>query len=127
MKLTNKVFGDIYEYYRTDNNEIVYRGSAKLTPSRSKETIFQSADTFHREGEKFNYKFKYSWTVFRSNLRRPIGQKLEMRVVVEPKEMTWEELLTLEGEWIKKGIDEGQCYLNHDPNPLKTWIKYNNK
>ena len=125
MKLTDKVFGGIYEYYRTDNDEIVYRGSAKLTPSRSKESIFQSADDFHRKGETFNYKFKYSWTVFRSNLRRPIGEKLEMRTIVEPKEMTWKELLTLEGEWIKKGIDEGQCYLNHDPDPLKTWSKYN--
>ena len=125
MKLTDKVFGGIYDYYRTDNDEIVYRGSAKLTPSRSKESIFQSADDFHRKGETFNYKFKYSWTVFRSNLRRPIGEKLEMRIIVEPKEMTWKELLTLEGEWIKKGIDEGQCYLNHDPDPLKTWSKYN--
>ena len=125
MKLTDKVFGGIYEYYRTDNDEVVYRGHARLTPSRSKESIFQSADDFHRKGETFNYKFKYSWTVFRSNLRRPIGEKLEMRIIVEPKEMTWKELLTLEGEWIKKGIDEGQCYLNHDPDPLKTWSKYN--
>ena len=105
-KLKEKVFGGIYEYYRTDNNEVVYRGSAKLTPSRNKDSIFESADDFHRKGETFNYKYKYSWTVFRSNLRRPIGKKLEMRVVVEPKEMTLEKLLTLEGEWIRKGIDE---------------------
>ena len=39
--------------------------------------------------------------------------------------MTLEKLLTLEGEWIRKGIDEGQCYLNHDPDPLKTFKRYN--
>lgn len=124
-KLKEKVFGGIYEYYRTDNNEVVYRGSAKLTPSRNKDSIFESADDFHRKGETFNYKYKYSWTVFRSNLRRPIGEKLEIRVIVKPKEMTLEKLLTLEGEWIRKGIDEGQCYLNHDPDPLKTYKRYN--
>ena len=26
---------------------------------------------------------------------------------------------------IKNKIAEGQCYLNHDPEPLKTWKKYN--
>jgi hypothetical protein len=124
-KLKEKIFGGIYEYFRTDNDEVVYRGSAKLTPSRNKDTLFESADDFHRKGETFNYKYKYSWTVFRSNLRRPLGEKLEMRVIVEPKEMTLEELLTLEGEWIRKGIDVGQCYLNHDPDPLKTWKRYN--
>tara|TARA_Y100000004_G_C8727801_1_gene332941 strand:- start:196 stop:582 length:387 start_codon:yes stop_codon:yes gene_type:complete len=124
-KLKEKIFGGIYEYFRTDNDEVVYRGSAKLTPSRKKDTLFESADDFHRKGETFNYKYKYSWTVFRSNLRRPLGEKLEMRVIVEPKEMTLEELLTLEGEWIRKGIDAGQCYLNHDPDPLKTWKRYN--
>ena len=90
-KLKEKIFGGIYEYFRTDNDEVVYRGSAKLTPSRKKDTLFESADDFHRKGETFNYKYKYSWTVFRSNLRRPLGEKLEMRVIVEPKEMTLEE------------------------------------
>ena len=48
-----------------------------------------------------------------------------MREIVKPEERTLEELLTIEGEWIQKGIAEGQCYLNHDPDPLKTWKKYN--
>ena len=39
MKLTDTVYGGIYEYYRTDNDEVVYRGSAKLTPSRTKENL----------------------------------------------------------------------------------------
>jgi len=130
MKLTDKVYGGIYEYYREDNNEIVYRGSAKLTPSRTKETIFEKADDYHRKGETYKskgkFKRKYIFTVFRTNLRRPLGEKLEIREVVEPKERTLEELLTIEGEWIQKGITEGQCYLNHDPDPLKTWKKYDN-
>ena len=41
-KLKDKIFGGIYEYYRIDNNEVVYRGSAKLTPSRTKDTIFEN-------------------------------------------------------------------------------------
>ena len=126
MKLTDKVIGGIYEYYREDNGEVVYRGNAKLTPSRTKDSIFKSVDAFHREGETFKLKFgKYAFTVFRSNLRRPFGKKLHQRVIVEPKEMTLKELLILEGDWIQKGIEEGECYLNHDPNPLKTWKKYN--
>ena len=50
-----------------------------------------------------------------------------MRVVVSPKRMTLEQLLKLEGELIREKISEGQCYLNHDPYPLKTWKKYNKK
>ena len=125
-KLKDKIFGGIYEYYRIDNNEVVYRGSAKLTPSRTKDTIFEKADTYHRQGEMWTKgRYKYAWTVFRSNLRRPLGEKLKIRTVVEPKDMTLEELLTLEGIKIREGIEKGQCYLNHDPDPLKTYKKYN--
>ncbi len=125
IKLTDKVIGGIYKYDREDNNETAYIGSAKLTPSRTKENIFEKADEYHRKGETYNNKFKYSFTVFRTNLRRPLGEVLKMKVIVEPKEMTLEELLTLEGNLIQEGIEKGQCYLNHDPDPLKTWKKYN--
>ena len=128
MKLTDKVYGGIYEYYREDNNEIVYRGSAKLTPSRTKETIFEKADDYQRKGETYKSKGKYqfisAWTVFRTNLRRPLGEKLKMREIVKPEERTLEELLTLEGIKIREGIEKGQCYLNHDPDPLKTYKKW---
>ena len=124
-KLTDKVIGGIYEYYREDNNEVAYRGHAKLTTSRTKDSLFESVDSFHRKGEIILKSGKYSWTVFRTNLRRPFGKMLKQRVVVEPTEMTFEELLILEGKWIQQGIKEGQCYLNHDPNPLQTFKRYN--
>ena len=120
-KLTDIVIGGIYEYYRKDNDEVVYRGSS--------EKELEGLDKFHREGHTYKVfqqnGWKYSYTVFRSNLRRPIGLMLECRWVVEPKEMSREALLTLEGEMIQEKIDVGQCYLNHDPNPLKTYKKYN--
>ena len=125
MKLKDKVLGGIYEYYRIDNNEVVYRGSAKKTPSRSENNIFKNVDAFHREGEKFNFNGKYSFTVFRSNLRRSFGEKLMIRIVDEPKWMTYEELLSLERDRIQEKIKNGECYLNHDPDPLKTWKKRN--
>ena len=121
-KLTDKVVGGIYEYYRTDNQEVVYRGSS--------EKDLEGLDAFHRKGHTYqifkeNKNWKYSYTVFRSNLRRPLGEKVECRWVVEPKEMTREELLTLEGDKIKEMIQIGECYLNHDPEPLKSFKKYN--
>jgi hypothetical protein len=39
--------------------------------------------------------------------------------------MARKELLTLEGEKIQEMIDLKQCILNHDPNPLKSFKKYN--
>ena len=121
-KLTDKVIGGIYEYYRTDNQEVIYRGSS--------EKDLEGLDNFHRKGHTYqifkeNKNWKYSYTVFRSNLRRPLGEKVECRWVVEPKEMSREALLELEGKMIQEKIDVGQCYLNHDPNPLKTYKKYN--
>ena len=121
-KLTDIVTGGVYEYFRKDNDEVVYRGSS--------EKDLDGLNNFHREGHSYkifkdNPSWKYSYTVFRSNLRRPLGLMLECRWVVEPKEMTREELLKLEGELIREKIDVGQCYLNHDPDPLKTYMKYN--
>ena len=129
MKLTDKVQGFIYEYYRTDNDEVVYRGSSKhddeFCLKEYKRTALENVDFWHREGQKVKMRYKYNWTVFRSNLRRPIGNLLKIRILHEPKTMTFEELLTLEGESIKEMIEKGQCYLNHDPDPLKTWKKHN--
>jgi hypothetical protein len=121
-KLTDIVTGGVYEYFRKDNDEVVYRGSS--------EKDLDGLNGFHREGHAYkifkdNPSWKYSYTVFRSNLRRPLGLKLECRWVEEPKEMTREELLKLEGELIRAKIMMGQCYLNHDPDPLQTYIKYN--
>ena len=129
MKLDDIVQGFIYEYYRTDNDEVVYRGSSKhddeFCLKEYKRTALENVDFWHREGQKVKMRYKYNWTVFRSNLRRPIGNLLKIRILHEPKTMTFEELLTLEGESIREMIEKGQCYLNHDPDPLKTWKKHN--
>lgn len=119
-KLSEKITGGIYEYVREDNKEIVYRGS-------STHNSLEKIDSWHRKGEKYLKQGKYTYTVFRSNLRRPLGKKVSIRWCVEPFETTHEELLKLEGDKIKEMIDIDQCYLNHDPEPLKTWIKYNGK
>lgn len=117
-KLSDIVTGGIYEYVRGDNKEVVYRGS-------STHESLEKIDSWHRQGEKFLKQGKYTYTVFRSNLRRPLGTKVSIRWCVKPAEMTHEQLLKLEGDKIKEMIDSNQCYLNHDPNPLNTWIKYN--
>ena len=120
-RLDDTVVGGIYEYYRKDNDEVVYRGSSEKERA--------ALDHFHREGHTYKIfqqnNWKYSYTIFRSNLRRPFGLMLDCRWVVEPKQMTREELLKLEGEKIQEKIDVGQCYLNHDPDPLKSFKKYN--
>jgi len=121
-KLTDKIIGGIYEYYHKDTNEVFYRGSS--------EKDLEGLDGFHRVGHTYgifkeNSGWKYSYTVFRSNLRRPIGDDLIVRWCEEPKVMTRKELLTLEGEKIQEMIDLKQCILNHDPNPLKSFKKYN--
>ena len=120
-KLTDNLVAGIYEYYHKDTNDIYYRGSSEKT--------LEGLDGFHRVGHTYEVfksgQAKYSYTVFRSTLRRPIGDDLIVRWCVEPKEMTREELLTLEGEKIQEMIDVKQCILNHDPNPLKSFKKYN--
>ena len=72
-------------------------------------------------------KGRYNYSVFRVNLRRPIAKLYEWKIgwCVEPKEMTREELLALEGEKIQEAIEIGGCVLNHTPDPLETWKKYN--
>ena len=49
----------------------------------------------------------------------------DIRWVQEPKEMTREQLLTLEGEKIQEMIVNAQCAFNHTPDPLASWKKYN--
>ena len=116
--LKDIALGGIYEYFDT-NGDVVYRGSTEHQE-------LYKVDMYHREGHKF-VKFKYSMTVFRSNLRRPIAEKNEwdIRWVQEPKEMTREQLLTLEGEKIQEMIVNAQCAFNHTPDPLASWKKYN--
>lgn len=120
-KLTDVVKGGIYEYFHKESGDIYYRGSS--------EKELGALDMFHRQGHTYKVfqqsGWKYTYTVFRSNLRRPIGEDLDCRWVVEPKQMTRKELLTLEGEKIQEMIDVKQCHLNHDPNPLKTFKKWN--
>ena len=119
-KLTDIVFGGIYEYV-DKNGQISYRGSTEF------EDLIEdrrSPDWYHREGHVM--KGRYSLTVFRSNLRRPIAKINEWKIqwCVQPKEMTREQLLVLEGEKIQEAIEQGQCILNHTPDPLETWKKY---
>ena len=122
-KLNDIVFGGIYEY--TDKHgKIIYRGSTEFEDLIEER---RSPDWYHREGHVM--KGNYSMTVFRSNLRRPIAKENEWKIqwCTQPKEMTREELLKLEGEKIQEAIDNCQCILNHTPSPLDTWKKYNGK
>ena len=123
-KLTDIVTGFIYEYYRTDNDEVVYRGSSEHKEDKWGEPLGK-VDKWHREGHLLKTRFPYSWTVFRCALRTPFGEKVKIRYLHEPKEMTRKELLTLEGDSIKMKHGEAQCYLNHTPDPLKAFEKYN--
>ena len=66
-KLTDIVFGGIYEY-RDKDNKIIYRGSTEF------EDLIEdrrSPDWYHREGHVM--KGRYNYSVFRVNLRRPIA------------------------------------------------------
>lgn len=126
-QLNDVVIGGIYEYFRIDNDEVVYRGSTEHQDNRYG-TALENVDQWHRQGERFKTKSgKYSYTVFRSNLRRPFGKKVKIRWCVEPSEMKREQLLILEGDKIVEKHEVGECYLNHDPNPLATWKKNNAK
>lgn len=119
LKPETVITGGIYEYVREDNGEVVYRGS-------SQHETLEKIDRYHREGHIFHKKGKgYSWTCFRSNLRRPFGDNVSIRWLHERKEMTYKDLLCLEADCIQAGHKEGLCYLNHDPDPWKTWQKWN--
>ena len=120
-KLTDNLVAGIYEYYHKDTNDIYYRGSSEKT--------LEGLDGFHRVGHTYEVfksgQAKYSYTVFRSTLRRPLGEDLLVRWVIEPKDITREELLILEGKLIQEKQAVKQCILNHDPNPLRTFKKWN--
>lgn len=123
-KLDEIVVGGIYQYTRKDNGEVVYRGHTCQTDNQYG-TILENVDSWHRQGERFKSRYKYSFTAFRSNLRRPFGDIVAIEWCVKPSEMKYGDLLALEGKKIREGHDEGQCYLNHDPDPLATWKKHN--
>ena len=123
-KLDEIVVGGIYQYTRKDNGEVVYRGHTCQTDNQYG-TILENVDSWHRQGERFKSRYKYSFTAFRSNLRRPFGNLVSIEWCIEPDEMKYSELLDLEGRKIREGHDKGQCYLNHDPDPLATWKKHN--
>ena len=106
-KLSDTLTGGIYQYYRTDNSEVVYRGSTEHIEDKWGVPL-QKVDDWHRKGETFKGKFRYSWTVFRTALRTPFGEKLEIGWVVQPKEKTREELLDLEGSCIREKKAEGE-------------------
>jgi len=125
-KLNENVVGFIYEYYRTDNDEIVYRGSSEHQEDKWGAPL-EKVDKWHREGNTFKTKYPYSWTVFRCSLRTPFGEKVKIRFLHEPKEMTYEELLKLEGHCIQEAQKDGNCYLNHTSDPLKSFLKYNKR
>lgn len=123
-KLDDKVLGFIYEYYRIDNNEVVYIGSSDHIEDKWGAPL-DKVDKWHREGNTFKTKYPYSWTVFRCSLRTPFGEKLKIRYVHEPKEMTYEKLLKLEGNCIQQAQKDGNCYLNHTSDPFKSFLKWN--
>ena len=102
--------GFIYEYYRTDNNEVVYRGHSFMKG-------LESVDYWHRKGnEKCD---DYYWSPFRCALRTPFGKKLKNRFVDKPRAISEEKLVALEGKRIREARLEGQCYLNWDTNPVR--------
>ena len=110
----------IYEY-KDKHGKIIYRGSTEFEDLIEER---RSPDWYHREGHVM--KGRYNYSVFRVNLRRPIAKLDEWKIrwCVQPKEMTREELLKLEGEKIREAIEIGGCMLNHTPDPLETWKKY---
>jgi len=114
-QLKEVVTGFIYEYYREDNGEVVYRGSTEHPD-------IEKVDEFHRKGNFFKLKGMYSWTHFRINLRRPIGQKIKIRKVTEESTMTRMELLYLEKVKIREKIQDCECYLNNHDDPLKAFV-----
>jgi hypothetical protein len=123
-KLTDTLTGGIYEYFFVDNGETVYTGSTEHVEDKWGAPL-EKVDKWHRVGETFPTKYPYSWTVFRTNLRDTFGERVDIRWKDEPKEMSREELLTLETKRIKEAKKIGQSYLNHHNDPLAAWKKYN--
>jgi hypothetical protein len=113
-RLDDIMTGGIYEYFRQDNQEVVYRGSS--------EQPLASLDWTHRHGEE-KWGDDYFFSVFRTNMRRPIRDVIPgPRWVHERETMTRRALLSLERDAIKEMIDQRQCYWNHTPDPLNSWI-----
>ena len=118
--LTQTIYGFIYEYYRTDNDEVVYRGSSEHITKDGKANL-QKVDDFHRKGNLFRLG-RYSWTHFRLTLRRGLGHKVAIRQVTEPMEMTLLDLLLLEKSKIREKTNVGECYLNTHDDPLHAYL-----
>ena len=118
--LTQTIYGFIYEYYRTDNDEVVYRGSSEHI-TKDGEANLQKVDDFHRKGNFFRLG-KYAWTHFRLTLRRGLGPKVAIRQVTEPMEMSLFDLLLLEKNKIREKTLVGECYLNTHDDPLHAYL-----
>ena len=119
QQLNDTIIGGVYEYYlklKNGTEIIFYRGSSQKT--------LKELDNMHRKGEHFpifqQARFNYSMTDFRRVLRTVLGQQFDHRWIYEPKSMTYQELLALEGESIRERKKVYECMLNKDINPLKT-------
>jgi hypothetical protein len=119
-RLDDIMTAGIYEYYRTDNDEVVYRGSSGSS--------LVDLDRTHREGQKWikgKGKDGYYLSPFRANLRREIGKILEARWIHEHQTMTRRELLSLERDSIQEKTDQRQCCMNWSDDPLQSWLDNN--
>lgn len=127
----------IYGYRDINRDMIVYVGSSHATKNKkgmNDEELLEQVDMWHRKtGEaKFLKSVKnggpYAYTDWRRKLQFQFSDYAEDNWVVEilhePKDMTAEEHLTLEGDTIVEYQSKGEALLNQDTDPLKSAIKF---
>lgn len=142
MEKLNTIRKDAFLYGYVDKNIpfpfYIYCGSSSRTPARenlSKEELLEHVDLWHRKNGPAKYMKStknggnYSYTDWRIklqfNFKEYAENNWEIAFITEPKDMTLEEHLTLEGDTIKELQSKGQALLNQDVDPLKSWRKHN--
>ena len=116
MKSKNLMFeeiveGGIYEYYREDNNEVVYRGITTKT--------LEDTDKWNRDSSFIHSKSSH----IKKILRFTIGNKLKIRWIVLPGKTTLSNLYLLQQTLIREKVRVNECYLNQDLYPFKKYYK----
>jgi hypothetical protein len=142
MKL-NEILKDAFLYKWEKNGFVYYIGSSHRTYNKRDLTIgglLDDSEKWHRklgieegfrdDAAKYAKARKnggeYDYTFFRSQIQNGFEEFFkDTRPVflTEPVDMTRQELLTLEGEAIRKMVEIGQCVWNVDCNPLETYIR----
>tara|TARA_A100001011_G_C14258639_1_gene821294 strand:- start:564 stop:995 length:432 start_codon:yes stop_codon:yes gene_type:complete len=142
MENFNTIRKDAFLYGYIDKNVpfpfVVYCGSSSRTSAReslTNEELLEQVDLWHRKKGPAQFLKstknggKYAYTDWRRklqfNFKDYAEDNWEIVFLSEPKDMTLEEHLTLEGDKIKELQSKGQALLNQDVDPLKSWRKYN--